>query len=84
MQVDHIEIAKLELRRGDVLLVRVPPDWTLEQQHAAHDAVKEAMECAGANAPIIIGTTDIEIQVIRKNTGSRPLQSVKQSNAWST
>lgn len=67
MQVDHIEIAKLELQRGDLLVVRVPPDWTHEQQRNAQNAVKEAMRQAGANVPIIIGGTDVEISIIRKD-----------------
>lgn len=67
MKVDYVEIAKLELQPGDLLVLRVPPDWTPKQQGNAHRAVKEAMRLADANVPIIIGTTDVEFQVIRKD-----------------
>lgn len=66
MQIEHVEIAKLELHRGDLLLVRVPPDWSDKQQTDAHEAIKRAMHLADANVPIIIGTTDIDIQIVRK------------------
>jgi hypothetical protein len=67
MQIDHIEIAKLELQRGDILLIRVPPNWTHEQHTAAHDAVKEAMRTVGVHgATVLTGTTDVEFQVIRE------------------
>lgn len=66
MQVDHIEIAKLSLEAGDLLVLRVPADWGHDQQVAAHDAVKEAMRKADVNVPIIIGPDTVEFQVIRK------------------
>ena len=65
--VSAIEIAKLELNRGDVLWVRVPPDWSDRQMGNAHEAIKSAMKQADVNAPVLIGSTDVEIMIVRKN-----------------
>lgn len=67
LSVSHIEIAKLELQPGDILVIRVPPDWDYEMQKIAHKAVSRAMEQAGIKVPAIIGSTDVELQVIRKD-----------------
>ena len=67
MTVSPIEIAKLELNRGDVLWVRVPPDWSNGQMGNAHEAIRTAMRQADVNAPVLIGTTDVEIMIVRKN-----------------
>jgi hypothetical protein len=66
IDVAHIEIAKLELQPGDMLVLRVPPDWTPEQQDNASQAVKTAMRIANVNAPILVGKTDVEFQIIRR------------------
>lgn len=66
MKVETVEISKLELQLGDLLVIRVPSDWTMQQQVDAHEAIKHAMRLADANAPIIIGTQDVEFQVVRK------------------
>jgi hypothetical protein len=66
MTIETIEIAKLELQHGDILLVRVPPDWTHEQQERAVFAVKEAIKTVDGHVQILIGTTDVEFQIVRK------------------
>lgn len=66
MKIDTIEIAKLELQRGDILLVRVPPDWSKERCGRADEAIQETMRIADVHGvPVLIGSTDVEFQIVR-------------------
>lgn len=67
MSIDTIEIAKLELQDGDILVVRTPPAWTLEQQRIVSEVVHRALHLADVNVPVLLGTTDIDFQVVRKD-----------------
>ncbi len=66
--VDHIEIAKLELQRGDILLVRTPSNWTGEQNHRASEGIAAAMRQADINVPLLVGTKDVDFQVVRNRS----------------
>lgn len=65
MKIETVEIAKLELQRGDILLVRVPPNWTPEQKRMAQAAVAAAMDRIDVDAVLLIGTTDVDFQIVR-------------------
>jgi hypothetical protein len=68
MIIDHIEIAKLELQRGDILVMRTPADWDMETRQRAFNAVQETMRQAGiSGVPVLIGGTDVDFQIIRKD-----------------
>ena len=67
MDFEVIEIAKLELLPGDLLLVRVPPNWSEEQVSHADFAVKESLRRANVDVPILFGTTDVDFQIVRKD-----------------
>jgi hypothetical protein len=66
IKVEQIEIAKLEICPGDILIVRVPNYWNDEQQRRAHDVVRDAFQQAGVRSPILIGPQEVEFQVVRK------------------
>jgi hypothetical protein len=68
MQIEHIELAKLELRSGDVLVVRAPAKY---EAHVIDQAVTAALKRAGVtNVPILIGPPDIEFQIMREADGT--------------
>jgi hypothetical protein len=62
----QIEIAKLELNRGDILFARIPVSFSPEQQKLAREAIDRAVRLAGVDVPVLVGTNDIEFQIVRK------------------
>lgn len=67
MSVQQIEIGRLELEDGDILLVRVPPKWSGDQIVNAERAIRSAVELTGKRATVLTGTTDIDFRIVRKS-----------------
>jgi hypothetical protein len=67
IRYDRIEIAILELKPGDILLVRVPPEWTDQMMDEASAQVKEAMRQTGVDVPALISNETIEFKIVRKS-----------------
>lgn len=66
MQVDRVEIAKLGLEPGDLLVVKVHGEPNGEAYHNITRAFEMAMEQAGVKAPILIGPANsVDLCVIR-------------------
>jgi hypothetical protein len=66
MEVSHIEIAKLDLQEGDILVARVPPAWSDERIRLVHAAIGLAMRAAGTQVPVLVGSTEVELSVVRR------------------
>lgn len=62
MQIDHVEITKLSLEPGDMLVVKVSPDIPLDNVNRAFE---RSMREAGVHVPVLVGHGDIEMIVIR-------------------
>lgn len=75
MNIETIEIAKLELQLGDILLVRIPANLNAA---FVDGAIKETMKQAGINVPVLIGPKDIDFQIIR--TQAKPIDMTECSD----
>lgn len=64
VQIVRIEIARLSLEDGDILVVRTP-HWTTEQVRKAEIVIEAAMKRAGIRAPLLICPTDVEFTVLK-------------------
>jgi len=62
MKIDHVEIAKLALELGDILVVKIPDDMDPQK---VDRAFREAMREADVRCPILIGTKDAELQILK-------------------
>jgi hypothetical protein len=60
--IDQVEIAKLELERGDILVVRISRELSADN---VSSAIEAAMKSAGVCAPILIGHHDVDFQVLK-------------------
>jgi hypothetical protein len=65
IKISHVTIAKLDIEHGDVIVVRVPPTWTTVQQNRAAEAVRASIEKFGPTVRVLVGTNDIEFQVLK-------------------
>lgn len=66
IDVIRIEIAKLDVEPGDVVLVKVPANWPYERVQNCGFAFDACLKDRGARA--LVGTNDIEVQIIRKGS----------------
>ena len=65
-EIGKVDIAVLELRPGDILLVRVPVSYSPEMVQGVHKAIQSVLDAAGKRAPVLVGPNDVELQVVRR------------------
>ena len=67
----EFEIAKLEIEPGDILLVRVPADYSHERVKNIHSSIEAALAAAGKRAVVLSGPNEIDFQIVRKSAAVR-------------
>ncbi len=65
IELNLIDFAKLDLKDGDIIVLRVPPDWDGKKQDNAWRAVHHVLERADVRAEILIGTKDVDLSILR-------------------
>ena len=58
-----VEIAKLELKTGDILVVRYPAEWGIRRATGSVSMVKKVVP---DGIPVLFFHGDVELSVIRK------------------
>lgn len=66
--ISHLDVQKLELQRGDILVIKLPHGSLSDQNKFAHAAMGEALRRAGIDGvQIVIGMAGDEFTIIRKD-----------------
>jgi hypothetical protein len=79
MQIEMVEIAKLELERGDILFCRFPEDWSEEKQRLAQECIEEMIRDTGAR--LLCGPKSVEFQILSKGAGKLNLPDLRHLTA---
>lgn len=67
LRVNQVDVAKLNIRPGDVLMVKVDRPITQDTAERIRRGFQEAFEKSGGNLPeILVIDGGIEVQVVRK------------------
>jgi hypothetical protein len=64
--INQVEVQKLELQDGDILVVKVPPKYSTEQCTFIQKTVAAAVARTGMRVPVLLGASDVQFAIIRK------------------
>jgi bifunctional ADP-heptose synthase (sugar kinase/adenylyltransferase) len=67
----EFEVAKLEIEDGDILLVRVPADYSNERIKNIHRGIEAALDAANKRAIVLSGPNEVDFQIVRKSAAVR-------------